>query len=217
MNWAKLRHIPWLDTRAMFVAPIPASGSLLDLGSSDGETLGHFAELRPDLKLFAVDLQGQPERYPPGCQFHRANLDRDKLPWPEASMDAITGLHIVEHLNDLSPLMSEAARLLKPSGRLYLETPHPRSLVLSSVRGPQAGSFPMNFYDDPGHVRIVTTGALAQHARAAGLEIVSTGISRNWLFVAGWPLFFFLPASRKKYTARLHWIGWSAYVIARRP
>jgi hypothetical protein len=60
MNWARLRYASWLDTRAGFVAATPRGGSLLDLGSSDGETLGHFAELRPDLKFFATDLAGRP-------------------------------------------------------------------------------------------------------------------------------------------------------------
>ena len=44
MNWNCLRPLPWLDTRARFVAQSPRSGTLLDLGSSDGETLGHIAE-----------------------------------------------------------------------------------------------------------------------------------------------------------------------------
>ena len=50
MNWAWIKHCPWLDTRARFVAAAPAAGTLLYLGSSDGETLGHMAELRPDLR-----------------------------------------------------------------------------------------------------------------------------------------------------------------------
>ena len=33
MNWAYLRRFPWLDTRARFVAAIPAGGTLLDLGN----------------------------------------------------------------------------------------------------------------------------------------------------------------------------------------
>ena len=55
MNWALLRQFPWLDTRAQFVAAAPRAGALLDLGSSDGETLRHIAELRPDLRLYAAD------------------------------------------------------------------------------------------------------------------------------------------------------------------
>ena len=217
MNWAVLRRFPWLDTRARFVAATPLSGSLLDLGSADGNTLGHIAELRPDLRLFAVDKAGQPEKYPTGCQFQQVDLEREKLLWADRSMDTITCTHLVEHLHDLSLLMSEAARVLKPGGRVYFETPHPKSLVLSSLKGTAAGSFPMNFYDDSTHVRPVSTGALAHWVRGAGLEVLDSGVSRNWLFAAAYPCLVFMPESRKKLTARLHWIGWSAYLTAHRP
>jgi len=217
MNWAKLRQVPWIDTRANFVAKVQRNGSLLDLGSSDGETLGHIAELRPDLKLFAVDLNGTPERYPPGCQFHRANLESDRLPWPDATMDAITCMQLIEHLKDLSSLLLESSRLLRPGGSIYFETPHPRSLVLSSPRGESLGRFTLNFYDDPTHLRVVPVGVLANRIRTIGLDVVASGISRNWLFCAAYPAFAFLRPNRKKYTARIHWLGWSAYLIARRP
>jgi SAM-dependent methyltransferase len=217
MNWALLRHVPWLDTRARFVAATPSAGALLDLGSSDGETLGHMAELRPDLRLFAADKAGQPEQYPAGCQFQSVDLERGKLPWPDRSMDAITCMHLIEHLHDLTSLLGEAARLLKPGGRIYFETPHPKSLALASPRGAAAGTFTLNFFDDPTHVRPVAMGALAQQVRGAGLEVVASGTSRNWLFAAAWPLLVFLPPSRKQFTARVHWLGWSAFLIARCP
>ena len=238
MNCALLRQFPWLDTRARFVAGTPRAGALLDLGSSDGETLGHIAELRPDVRLFAADQAGQPEKYPAGCQFQRVNLDQEKLPWPDRSMDAITCMHLIEHLKDLSLVVREAFRLLKPEGRIYFETPHPKSLMLSSPRGAAAGTFTLNFFDDPTHVRPVSIGALARQVRNAGLAVVASGTSRNWLFAAAYPLFMFLPASpvrypwrggkylwrglshrasRKKFTARVHWLGWSAYLIASRP
>ncbi|MCX6928588.1 MAG: hypothetical protein NT154_36065, partial [Verrucomicrobia bacterium] len=89
MNWKYLRHCAWVDTRARFVAGTPRGGALLDLGSSDGQTLGHIAELRPDLRLFAADLAGTPEKYPAGCQFHRANLEQERLPWKASTMDAV--------------------------------------------------------------------------------------------------------------------------------
>jgi SAM-dependent methyltransferase len=141
MNWVWIKSAPWLDTRARFVAAAPPAGALLDLGSSDGETLGHIAELRSDLRLFAADKSGEPEKYPAGCQFQKVDLEREKLPWPEHSMDAITCMHVVEHLSDLTSLLAEVARLLKPGGRAYFETPHPKSLTLASPRGAAAGPF----------------------------------------------------------------------------
>lgn len=216
MNWLCLRPLPWLDTRARFVAQVPRAGTLLDLGASDGETLGHIAQLRPDLRLLAADKFGQPDKYPAGCQFRRADFEREPLPWADASVDAITCMHLVEHLSDLSLLSGEIARVLKPGARVYFETPHPKTLTLPSCRnGPQP--FTMNFYDDPTHVKVVTTTALAEQVQAAGLRVERTGTSRNWLFAAAHPLFVCLPPSRQKFTAQVHWLGWSACLIAARP
>ena len=216
MNWGYLRRCPWLDTRARFVASVPAGGTLLDLGSSDGETLNHIAELRPDLRLLAVDVAGVPEQYPAGCQFQRADLEKDPLRWADASVDAITCMHLVEHLRQHVLLLKEVARLLKPGASVYFETPHPKSLTLPSLRGATPDTFTLNFWDDPTHVELVPTASLAEALRSHGLESVASGISRNWIFAAAYPLFRFLPASRRKFTARVHWIGWSAYLIARR-
>lgn len=217
MNWAYLRPAPWLDKRAQFVASAPHGGALLDLGSSDGETLGHIAELRPDLRLFAADRMGVPEKYPTGCQFQRADLECDQLAWTEATMDSITCMHLLEHLQDIGMLLRETARLLKPSGRVYFETPHPKTLGLSSPSGVGAGTFTLNFYDDQTHVRPVSIGALAERVRQVGLNVMDSGTSRNWLFAAAYPFFLFRGPCRKKYTARAHWVGWSAYLIAARP
>ncbi len=212
MNWHWLRPCPWLDTRAHFVARTPRQGRLLDLGASDGETLRHFAELRPDLRFAAADKFGQPEKYPGGCEFQRVDFENQPLPWPTATMDAVTCMHVVEHLRDLQKLVREAARVLQPGGCIYFETPHPKTLHLPSA----AGRFTFNFHDDPTHIRLVTMEELARAVAAEGLAVEKAGVSRNWLFAAAHPLFRLLPPSRKKYTAHVHWLGWSAYLVARR-
>jgi SAM-dependent methyltransferase len=216
MNWRCLKLLPWVDTRAAFVASVPTGGILLDLGSSDGETLRHFAELRPDLRLRAVDLAGRPETYPAGCEFQRANLETDRLGWAEASTDAITCMHLVEHLQNWTHVLAEAYRLLKPGGRVYFETPHPKTVQLPRAAGSAGCNFTFNFYDDPTHVRPVETEALARKGQEAGFTVSASGISRNWLFALSWLWFMWRPASRQKFTAQVHWLGWSAYLILRK-
>ena len=213
MNWFWLRPFPWLDTRARFVACAPRNATLLDLGASDGETLCHFAELRPDLKFFAADKFGQSENYPNGCQFSGLDFESEPLPWSNGSMDVVTCMHLLEHLRDPALLLQEISRLLKPNGRVYFETPHPKSLGLPSLRNSPV-TFTMNFHDDPTHVKLVHMESLAEQLQLNNLRIERSGVSRNWLFAAIHPLFAGLPPSRKKYTAQVHWIGWSAYLIA---
>jgi SAM-dependent methyltransferase len=218
MRWDRFRHIPWVDTRAKFVAAIPKNGSLLDLGSSDGGTLNHFAELRPDLSLASSDIAGNPSAYPRGTDFKQANFDTDRLPWPDASFDAITCMHVVEHLVKPSHLIGECARLLKPGGRVYIETPHPKTVNMKSPVGAGTEHVTVNFFDDSTHIRPVPVGELSKDALSAGLSVVSSGASRNLLFASSFPLLFLLrPRSRARYVAQIHFVGWSAFIVGRRP
>jgi SAM-dependent methyltransferase len=217
MNWSYWRSIPWIDTRAAFVARTPKGGSLLDLGSSDGQTLYHMSELRPDLRFAAVDIAGKPATMPRDAAFAQANLESDRLPWQDQSFDSITCMHVVEHLQTMTNLWREIGRLLKPGGRVYIETPGPESVTTPSPPQPLRGKITLNFYDDPTHVRPVPIEALAHAAGAAGLTTQSTGRSRNWLFAGAYPALALLTRTRNRYVAKLHWLGWSVYLIAEKP
>jgi SAM-dependent methyltransferase len=217
MNWSRWRSIPWIDTRAAFVAGTPKRGALLDLGSSDGGTLCHMSELRPDLTFASVDIAGRPPRTPPATSFAQANLESDELPWPDESFDAITCMHVVEHLTTMTNLWRETSRLLNPRGRIYIETPGLQSVTTPSAPESLRGKITLNFYDDPTHIRPVPITSLLSAARDAGLTVKRTGRSRNYLFAAAYPLFLILPRTRKRYVAKLHWLGWSVYLVAEKP
>lgn len=62
---------------------------------------------------------------------------------PDASMGAITGFHIVEHLpfKTLVAFLDEAVRVLQPGGLAIFETPNPRNVLVGTC----------NFYFDPTH------------------------------------------------------------------
>ncbi len=213
MNWKLLRSLPQIDTRAHFVARLGRNARLLDLGSSDGNTLRHFRELRPDLIISSSDIAGAPHTYPPGTDFRRADFDTDALPWPDRTFDAVTCMHVVEHLEDPSHLVSEIARVLKSGGSVYIETPDPKSIDMKSPVGKGTEHVTVNFFDDSTHVRPVPVKDLfSDHP---DLDQTASGASRNWLFAAAFPaLMLFRPRTRGRYIAQIHWTGWSAFATA---
>ncbi len=217
MNWSLWRSTPWIDTRAAFIARTPKNGALLDLGSWDGGTLRHMSELRPDLTLASVDIAGRPALAPRETSFVEADLESDRLPWPDEEFDSITCMHVVEHLRSMTNLWREIGRLLKPGGRVYIETPGRESVNTPSAPEPLRGKVTLNFYDDPTHIHPVPISSLATAAAHVGLVVESDGRSRNWLFASAYPVLSLLPPTRKRYVAKLHWLGWSAYLIAKKP
>lgn len=84
---------------------------------------------------------------------------------PEASLGAITALHVVEHLpfDALLAFLRLAHRALLPGGVLVLETPNPDNLRVAA----------RNFYLDPTHVRPLASPLLQFIAEAHGFAEVA--------------------------------------------
>lgn len=64
----------------------------------------------------------------------------NEWPFKDNTYESIIAIHLIEHLNDLLHFMSEAHRVLKPGGTLYIETPI-------------AGEDPDLEFADPTHIR----------------------------------------------------------------
>jgi hypothetical protein len=132
-------------------------------------------------------------------------------------MDAVTCMHLIEHLRGMTSIVEGSAQPLKSGVCVYFETPHPKSLALSSPRGKAAKTFTLIFFDDPTHLKPVAISALACRIRRAGM------VSGNYWNLAelavcrGVRVVHFFAPQPEKYTAQAHWLGWSPYLIARRP
>jgi ubiquinone/menaquinone biosynthesis C-methylase UbiE len=220
MIWKYLRLLPWIDTRARYVSKAPKGGHLLDVATSDGETLRHMAELRPDLHFSAVDLNPvDPDKLPVGTTFSVCNVMQQDLPIKNNALDMATVMHLIEHLQATDHFFSELSRVIKPCGILYLEYPHPKTVNLPPAPKDSSGRavYTMNFYDDLTHLEVPDTEKVVQDLKKQGFEPVGTGISRNLVFALAYLLYYrYAGKGRQKYTSKAHFLGWSEYVCLRK-
>jgi 2-polyprenyl-3-methyl-5-hydroxy-6-metoxy-1,4-benzoquinol methylase len=80
---------------------------------------------------------------------------------PDASLGAVTGFHIIEHLpfEVLVQLIDEIVRVLKPGGVAILETPNPENVLVGSY----------TFYMDPTHRNPLPSAVVKAIAEVRGL------------------------------------------------
>ena len=80
---------------------------------------------------------------------------------PDASLGAITGMHIVEHLEfaEVVALFDQCTRVLQPGGVAIFETPNPQNLLVGACQ----------FYIDPSHQRPLHPDTLTFAAEHCGL------------------------------------------------
>lgn len=129
---------------------------ILDVGCGTGanlEMLGQFGEAQ-GVDVSADALAFCRERGLVGVRQGAA----EQLPWEDGSFDLVTGLDVVEHLDDDLAGLKEMHRVLRPGGHAFLFVP--------------AFMFLWGVQDEISHHRRrYTLAGLQQVARAAGFEI----------------------------------------------
>jgi SAM-dependent methyltransferase len=128
------RTIPGLDTENywfrrhevvyQWLAPRCAGRDVLEAGC--GEGYGADLIARVARRVIALDYDDTAvahvrARYP-RVQAMKGNLA--ELPLPDASVDVVVNLQVIEHLWDQAQFIAECARVLRPSGLLVVSTPN---------------------------------------------------------------------------------------------
>jgi ubiquinone/menaquinone biosynthesis C-methylase UbiE len=99
---------------AYLLAHIPDHGTVLEIGSGEGKILKTLATHRPGLDLHGCDVR-DPATAPDHYAFHRLEQD---LPLPDQGCDVVLIFDVLEHVPDPAHTLSEAARVLRPDGKL---------------------------------------------------------------------------------------------------
>jgi 2-polyprenyl-3-methyl-5-hydroxy-6-metoxy-1,4-benzoquinol methylase len=149
---------------AMFL-PWHGKGRFLDAGCGNGAYLAQIRKAGWHVIGIDVDRQAAKiatQRY--GVPVVVGRLE--ETAFADASFDAITTSHVIEHVIEPMALLKECHRLLTPGGHLLILTPNVRSLGHYFFRHWWRGLEP------PRHLHLWHKAALRQYVEAAGFRII---------------------------------------------
>lgn len=163
-----------------FLRGLSSPQKILELGCGSGANLNCARLVHPDINLFGVDIALAADLYD-GINFLLADIDREKLPFADDSFDAVLLIHVIEHLKNPFLIRDEIARVLKPGGKFYVETPNWTSILVPSFGLKRELGFPANFFDDPSHIRPWTKQSLfGCFHKGKDLIVEQVGTTREW-------------------------------------
>jgi 2-polyprenyl-3-methyl-5-hydroxy-6-metoxy-1,4-benzoquinol methylase len=153
-------YLPLLDQAAVGGRTMP----ILDLGCGRGEWLellhdeGFVAE-GVDCNRVLLDLCRQHD-----LRVYEGDVLAHLRERPDASLGAVTGFHIIEHLPFpvLLKVLDETVRVLKPGGLAIFETPNPENVLVGACY----------FYADPTHRNPIFPPTIRFLAEQRGLSDV---------------------------------------------
>lgn len=104
--------------------------SLLDVGCWDGNTTIEYARATDGARVYGIEVFQDPASRAAqrGVSVAVMDLERDRFPWADQSMDLIVCNQVFEHLKNVWLPMSEIARVLRVGGHLVFSVPNLASL-----------------------------------------------------------------------------------------
>ena len=93
-----------------------------------------------------------------------ANLEKG-IPFKNESFEAVTAVHVIEHLKNINFLFEEVYRVLRPGGYFYIDTP----------------AADHKFWDNPDHIRPCTLVSIKKLCQNNNFEVVKWKYSKSYL------------------------------------
>lgn len=155
---------------ALFRAYVQAGARVLDLGCGVGDVTALLAESKYD----ATGVDVSEEALQAARAKHRgisvaAIPASGRLPFEDASFDAVYCAEVIEHVFDPRALLAEISRALRPGGIALVSTPYHGTAknVALAIRG-----FDKHFDPVGPHIRFFTERSLRALADACGLTTI---------------------------------------------
>ena len=204
-------------------AEVPRNGRVLDVGCLGFRQVANARVAgRIDLQHAGVDRLPPPDEQPEGFEYRVADIDAERLPFEDDTFDLVVASHVIEHLRRPMEAAAEWVRVCKPGGRIYVEAPSERSLLLPGMPWAHDEFHSLSFFDDPTHVgRPWTPQALHRLARYLGCEPEEARHLSSWRARLLFP-YYFLGSIVRRRPDIFEWavwaaLGWASCLVMRKP
>jgi ubiquinone/menaquinone biosynthesis C-methylase UbiE len=140
---------------------------ILDIGCNTGRGGMTLSGLSPDLELTGLDIiEDRMQRIPAGIYERLLLGPADRIDAPGNSFDVAVAGEVIEHIDptDVSNVLKELKRVLRPGGKLLLTTPNPRAPLV--LLGHDA------VLKEPSHVCLMVPSELKKRLLDCGYEKV---------------------------------------------
>src|SRR5574337_450901 len=168
-----------------FLSSAGAYRTVLDIGAGQGDDLLLAKNIRPDARIHGVEVYDEYaiRLRQKGIDVHSLDIERDRLPFSDRSVDIIIANQILEHVKELFWIFHEITRVLPVGGKMILGIPNLASLhnrILLAF-----GRQPSPLKNNSAHIRGYTRGDLAMFLESCfpgGFELVKFGGSNFYPF-----------------------------------
>lgn len=205
------------------LAQVPLGGQVLDVGCIGFRQIANARAVgRPDLVHAGVDRLSPPDVLPEGFDYRVADLDSDALPFADDTFDLVIASHVIEHLRRPMEATAEWVRVCKPGGRIYIEAPSERSLLLPGMSWAHDEFRSLSYFDDPTHVgRPWTPQAFYRLATYVGCVPEEARHLISWRARLLLPAYLIAARIRRRADI-FEWavwgaVGWASCMVMRKP
>jgi len=126
-------YIAATEARLLDSVALREGGLLLEIGCGEGANLSNLAPRLGGAAPFAVDLSLAKARFVATSGARAACADATSLPFRDGAFDAVLIRDLLHHVPDRPRVLAEAARLLRPGGRLTVIEPNGRNPIIVAM------------------------------------------------------------------------------------
>lgn len=101
-------------------------GTLVDVGGGIGDLCSSMVDLFQRRVVVDISERALGAALAKGHETRLCDVDREALPFDNASVDVVTALDLIEHVVDPEQFARECFRVLRPSGVVFINTPNIR-------------------------------------------------------------------------------------------